>query len=370
MDACFEAYGGELIGYVTQLTVTGCQGPVEVLTGFDLNGSILAVQPGGQSFKETPGLGSKVQEAKFRDQFAGLSVPLKLKENVDAVSGATISSASVVSAVNASGYFLQKLVSPAADLDLPEDQQFGGVIPGATTKEEVTPTPEGVDALYTSDAGAVVYVTGKGRNGDIQVQVASDGVYTPTLAFPGDSVRVNGLSFTFNEPVEYPGLRIKKTPTVVNALLVAAFALMTAGLYLTFFVQPVLVKLDAEGYAVGGPKPEGMRMELSLLLLIVRALPRGLADRRRAADDLPRPVLRRAHPRGLRRRAVSVPTQAGGYGRAAPAPSRGTQRRQDGMVRGHRRAGGAVHLRRHQHADARAAFLRLSEKAYWATQLF
>lgn len=99
-----------------------------------------------------------------------------------------------------------------------------------------------------------------------QVQVASDGVYTPTLAFPGDSVRVNGLAFTFNEPVEYPGLRIKKTPTVVNALLVAAFALMTAGLYLTFFVQPVLVKLDAEGYAVGGPKPEGMRMELSLLL--------------------------------------------------------------------------------------------------------
>lgn len=99
-----------------------------------------------------------------------------------------------------------------------------------------------------------------------QVQVASDGVYTPTLAFPGDSVRVNGLAFTFNEPVEYPGLRIKKTPTVVNALLVAAFALMTAGLYLTFFVQPVLVKLDAEGYAVGGPKPEGMRMELSLML--------------------------------------------------------------------------------------------------------
>lgn len=172
VDACFEAYGsGELIGYVTQLTVTGCQGPVEVLTGFDLSGSILAVQPGGQSFKETPGLGSKVQEAKFRDQFAGLSVPLKLKVNVDAVSGATISSASVVSAVNASGYFLQKLVSPAANLNLPEDQQFGGVLPGATTKEEVTPAPEGVDALYTSDAGAVVYVTGKGRNGDIQVQV-------------------------------------------------------------------------------------------------------------------------------------------------------------------------------------------------------
>ena len=99
-----------------------------------------------------------------------------------------------------------------------------------------------------------------------QVQVASDGVYTPTLAFPGDSVRVNGLEFTFNDPVEYPGLRIKKTPAAVNALLIAAFALMTVGLYITFFMQPVLVKLDAEGYAVGGPKPEGMRVELALLL--------------------------------------------------------------------------------------------------------
>ncbi|MCR5826136.1 MAG: ammonia-forming cytochrome c nitrite reductase subunit c552 [Oscillospiraceae bacterium] len=172
VDACYEAYSnGELIGYVTQLTVTGCQGPVEVLTGFDLEGNILAVQPGGQKFKETPGLGSRVQEPAFLDQFAGLAVPLKLKETVDAVSGATISSASVVSAVNSSGYFLQKLVSPSPELDLPEDTQFGGVLPGATTKEAVSPAPEGVDELYTSDAGAVVYVTGKGRNGDIQVQV-------------------------------------------------------------------------------------------------------------------------------------------------------------------------------------------------------
>ena len=172
VDACFEAYqNGELIGYVTQLTVTGCQGPVEVLTGFDLDGNITAVQPGGQKFKETPGLGSKVQEAAFRDQFVGLATPLKLKETVDAVSGATISSASVVSAVNTSGYFLQKLVNPSPELDLPEDLQFGGVLPGATTREEVTPTPDGVDALYTSDAGAVVYITGNGRNGGIQVQV-------------------------------------------------------------------------------------------------------------------------------------------------------------------------------------------------------
>ncbi|MCR5826135.1 MAG: cytochrome c biogenesis protein ResB [Oscillospiraceae bacterium] len=99
-----------------------------------------------------------------------------------------------------------------------------------------------------------------------RVQVASDGVYTPTLAFPGDTVQVGGLTFRFNDPIEYPGLRIKRTPTLINALLIAAFVLMTVGLYVTFFMQPVLVRTDAAGYAVGGPKPEGMRMELALLL--------------------------------------------------------------------------------------------------------
>ena len=50
--------------------------------------------------------------------------------------------------------------------------------------------------------------------------------------------------------------------TFFAALLIAVFALMTTALYITFFCDVVLVKLDAEGYAVGGPKPERMRVEL------------------------------------------------------------------------------------------------------------
>lgn len=101
-------------------------------------------------------------------------------------------------------------------------------------------------------------VSGSYPNPVYQVETASDGVYTPILAFPGDELQVGDLRFTFNDPVEYPGLRIKYTPKVVNALLIAAFLLMIAGLYVTFFCQPVLVKLDDDGCAVGGPKPEGM----------------------------------------------------------------------------------------------------------------
>ncbi len=205
VDACFEAYqSGKLIGYVTQLTVTGCQGPVEVLTGFDLDGNIVAMQPGGPSFKETPGLGSKVQEPNFRDQFIGLTPPLKLKEDVDAVSGATISSTAVVLAVNTSGIFIKDMVAPASSKpDLPEDAQFGGVLPGATTKEEVSPAPDGVDALYTSDAGVVVYITGKGRNGDIQVQVgvAHSGQVAGIYVDPAGHQETPGIGSLIEQPL-------------------------------------------------------------------------------------------------------------------------------------------------------------------------
>lgn len=172
VDALYEAYeNGALLGYLTELTVTGCQGPIEVMTGFDTTGNIVGVNAGGSGFSETPGLGARVQEPEFLEQFPGLSIPLKLKEDVDSVTGATISSASVVSAVNTSGYYLNSILNPTPELDLPEDLQFGGVLPGATTKTEIAPAPEGVDALFTSDAGVVVYVTGQGRNGGISVQV-------------------------------------------------------------------------------------------------------------------------------------------------------------------------------------------------------
>lgn len=119
--------------------------------------------------------------------------------------------------------------------------------------------PSGNVTLITS-------TTGRYTDPVYQVMTASDGVYTPVLAFPGESIQVGELVFSFNDPVEYPGLRIKKTPAAVNALLCAAFALMIAGLFITFFMPPVLVKADKDGCAVGGTKPEGMRMELRELL--------------------------------------------------------------------------------------------------------
>ena len=171
VDACYMAMkDGQLVGYVVQVTVTGFGGPLEIQVGMDLNQVITGINVGGSGFAETPGLGAKAKNPEFMDQFAGLTVPTQLGNGVDAITGATITSGAVSSGVNKGGYFIHDLINPPAEDNRPEDLQFGGVLPGATTKEAQTP-PEGIDVLYTSDAGVVLYVTGKGRNGDMQVQV-------------------------------------------------------------------------------------------------------------------------------------------------------------------------------------------------------
>ena len=171
VDSCYAAMiDGELAGYVAQVTVTGFGGPMEIHVGMDLNQNVTGINVGGSDFAETPGLGAKAKDADFTDQFRGLTIPTQLGNGLDAITGATITSGAVSSGVNKAGYFIRDLIDPPAEDNRPEDLQFGGVLPGATTKEQQT-APEGIDELYTSDAGVVLYVTGKGRNGDMQVQV-------------------------------------------------------------------------------------------------------------------------------------------------------------------------------------------------------
>ena len=119
--------------------------------------------------------------------------------------------------------------------------------------------------LIRDPSGNVTLITntsGSYPNPVYQVQTASEGVYTPILAFPGEELQVGNLKFRFEDPVEYPGLRIKYTPGFINALLCTSFLLMITGFYITFFCQPVLIRLDSDGCAVGGPKPDGMQIRV------------------------------------------------------------------------------------------------------------
>jgi len=76
----------------------GYNGPVWVEVSFDGN-KITSLVIGDDRFAETAGLGSKVKEEAFIDQFIGKTAPLALSD-IDAVTGATVTSEAVVSAIN------------------------------------------------------------------------------------------------------------------------------------------------------------------------------------------------------------------------------------------------------------------------------
>ncbi|WP_269848817.1 FMN-binding protein [Methanosarcina horonobensis] len=83
--------------------LNGAQGLVEILGGVTADfGTVTGMEV--MSHSETPGLGAKITEPGFKSQFLNLPVTdLSLSKNggkVDAISGATISSVTVVNALH------------------------------------------------------------------------------------------------------------------------------------------------------------------------------------------------------------------------------------------------------------------------------
>jgi len=100
---------GRTIGWVTKAAGQGYADRIELLLGLDarsptISGLFILDQ------KETPGLGNKIVDPRWRDQFIGKPVDSPLaavkgnssaRHEIDAITGATISSRSVVDIVNA-----------------------------------------------------------------------------------------------------------------------------------------------------------------------------------------------------------------------------------------------------------------------------
>lgn len=103
----YEALKGkEVIGYCIKAVTNGYNGFIRIIVGIDLNGVITGVEVLEHS--ETPGLGAKINEIKpgekspwFLRQFAGKTASeIEVNKNIDAITGATISSKAVAEAVN------------------------------------------------------------------------------------------------------------------------------------------------------------------------------------------------------------------------------------------------------------------------------
>jgi Na+-translocating ferredoxin:NAD+ oxidoreductase subunit G len=113
----FEALKGKsIVGYCIRVTGNGYNGYIRMIAGVDLNGTIQGVAVLEHS--ETPGLGAKISEIRpgdsepwFLKQFKSKnSRTIAIKKDIDAITGATISSKAVTDAIRkTSDEFLSKL---------------------------------------------------------------------------------------------------------------------------------------------------------------------------------------------------------------------------------------------------------------------
>ncbi len=107
---------GENIGYIFTVDEKGYGGTVSVMTAINTDGTVAAVEIIDAS-NETPGLGQNVKNSNFYTQFKGLADNITVirggsanadNNEINAVTGATISSKAVTKAVNrALGYSAQ-----------------------------------------------------------------------------------------------------------------------------------------------------------------------------------------------------------------------------------------------------------------------
>ena len=102
----FEAIkGNTVIGYCVRVTGNGYNGYIRMIVGVDPNGTIQGVAI--LEHNETPGLGARINETNpgekepwFLKQFRGKNArTVAIKKDIDAVTGATISSLAVTESV-------------------------------------------------------------------------------------------------------------------------------------------------------------------------------------------------------------------------------------------------------------------------------
>ena len=86
-------------GFVITAQAKGYGGDVPVMVAFNAEGSIEAVRFLDNS--ETPGLGQKVKTDAFQGQFSGMAAEAFTISDIDALTGATISSRAATTAINA-----------------------------------------------------------------------------------------------------------------------------------------------------------------------------------------------------------------------------------------------------------------------------
>lgn len=160
---------------------------------------------------ESPGLGAKASEPEFRGQFTGKTAPVSITKDggeIEAISGASITSRAVCDAVNSAYEAIEHTndepydpnLTPSGDESGAGDDlvEMGGVIPGFNG--EATPVE------YTGDDDTILSINQAGDMGYI-VEVATVGGFSGKLTIQvgvGTDGKVTGIGIIESE--ETPAL--------------------------------------------------------------------------------------------------------------------------------------------------------------------
>ncbi len=110
-DAVLDA-SGTVVGYVVNVTNRDAYNPpMKLAVGVNPDGTTAGIV--FLELNETPGKGSKADEPAFKEQFRDRDVDaFVLNDNIDAITGATVTSKAVVNAVNAALDFYRTVINP------------------------------------------------------------------------------------------------------------------------------------------------------------------------------------------------------------------------------------------------------------------
>lgn len=126
-----KSHNGEILGYIFITSARGYGGEVSVMTAIGVDGRIIEISV-LDAANETPGLGQNVTKKDFCSQYEGKTADIEVLKNgadgsanqVDAWTGATISSKAVNTAVNkAMAYFSEYSNEVLVDTGVTADEK-------------------------------------------------------------------------------------------------------------------------------------------------------------------------------------------------------------------------------------------------------
>ena len=200
-------------GYVISSTAKGYGGAIEYMSAYNMDGEIVNLKV--LSCNVTPGLGMKIVERNFLDQFVGKNEDLS-KSNIDVITGATISSSATIEAMNyaraAFNQIAKGVVVVEKTLEEKLGELYGEGAPAAVLTTDYT--HEDAVAFYKAEGGIIVCSEGKG-NGIIGDEHVSGQYLKAYVAFNADGT-VAGVYFDDTSETKGLGTQISEPEFIAN----------------------------------------------------------------------------------------------------------------------------------------------------------